>query len=217
MSIRFLPKNCNGKLIGARFFSKGHEAGASSDPLNPINDTVEFRSPRDADGHGIRTASTAAGRYSFQASMFGYAVGIAKGVAPKARLVAYKICWKNSGCFDSDFLAAFDATVNDGVDVISISIGGGDGIASPYYLDPIAIGSYDAVSRGVFVASSAGNDGPSGMSVTNLGPWLTTVGAGTIDRDFPAQVILGDERRLSVGWGGEGRGGGGTGTTKLER
>lgn len=196
--VRFTAKNCNKKLIGARFFSKGHEAGASSaGPLNPINETVEFRSPRDADGHGTHTASTAAGRYAFQASMSGYASGVAKGVAPKARLAVYKVCWKNSGCFDSDILAAFDTAVSDGVDVISISIGGGDGVASPYYLDPIAIGSYGAVSRGVFVSSSAGNDGPGGMSVTNLAPWLTTVGAGTIDRDFPAEVILGDGRRLS--------------------
>ena len=196
--VRFTAKNCNKKLIGARFISKGHQAGSSSGgPLNPINETVEFRSPRDADGHGTHTASTAAGRYAFQASMSGYASGIAKGVAPKARLAVYKVCWKNSGCFDSDILAAFDTAVTDGVDVISISIGGGDGIASPYYLDPIAIGSYGAVSRGVFVSSSAGNDGPSGMSVTNLAPWLTTVGAGTIDRNFPAEVILGNGRRLS--------------------
>ncbi|KAK2381523.1 subtilisin protease SBT1.5 [Trifolium repens] len=195
---KFSPRNCNRKLIGARFFSKGHEVGAgSAGPLNPINETVEFRSPRDADGHGTHTASTAAGRYAFQANMSGYASGIAKGVAPKARLAVYKVCWKNSGCFDSDILAAFDTAVNDGVDVISISIGGGDGIASPYYLDPIAIGSYGAVSRGVFVSCSAGNDGPSGMSVTNLAPWLTTVGAGTIDRDFPAQVIIGDGRKFS--------------------
>ncbi|XP_061372450.1 subtilisin-like protease SBT1.6 [Gastrolobium bilobum] len=190
--VKFSARNCNRKLIGARFFSKGNEGSGSS-----INDTVEFRSPRDADGHGTHTASTAAGRYVFGASMAGYASGIAKGVAPKARLAVYKVCWKNSGCFDSDILAAFDAAVADGVDVISISIGGGDGISSPYYLDPIAIGSYGAVARGVFVSSSGGNDGPSGMSVTNLAPWLTTVGAGTIDRDFPAEVILGDGRRLS--------------------
>ncbi|TKY75492.1 Subtilisin protease SBT1.6 [Spatholobus suberectus] len=189
---KFSPSNCNRKLIGARFFSRGHEASGAS-----VNDTVEFRSPRDADGHGTHTASTAAGRYVFEASMAGYAHGVAKGVAPKARLAMYKVCWKNSGCFDSDILAAFDAAVADGVDVISMSIGGGDGIASPYYLDPIAIGSYGAVSRGVFVSSSGGNDGPSGMSVTNLAPWLTTVGAGTIDRDFPAEVILGNGRRLS--------------------
>lgn len=194
--VRFTAKNCNKKIIGARFFSKGHEAG-SAGPIGGINETVEFMSPRDADGHGTHTASTAAGRYAFRASMEGYAFGIAKGVAPKSRLAVYKVCWKNSGCFDSDILAAFDAAVNDGVHVISISIGGGDGISSPYYLDPIAIGSYGAASRGVFVSSSAGNDGPNGMSVTNLAPWLVTVGAGTIDRNFPAEVVLGDGRRLS--------------------
>ncbi|KAK9287129.1 hypothetical protein L1049_015540 [Liquidambar formosana] len=197
---KFTLRNCNRKVIGARFFSKGHEAaarGAGPGGLGGINETIEFLSPRDADGHGTHTASTAAGRYTFQASMSGYASGIAKGVAPKARLAVYKVCWKNSGCFDSDILAAFDTAVADGVDVISISIGGGDGISSPYYLDPIAIGAYGAVSRGVFVASSAGNDGPNGLSVTNLAPWLTTVGAGTIDRNFPSDVILGNGRKLS--------------------
>lgn len=129
--------------------------------------------------------------------MAGYAPGIAKGVAPKARISVYKVCWKDAGCFDSDILAAFDAAVNDGVDVISISIGGGDGMTSPYYLDPIAIGSYGAASHGIFVSSSAGNDGPNGMSVTNIAPWLTTVGAGTIDRNFPAVVILGNGVKLS--------------------
>ncbi|KAG0453916.1 hypothetical protein HPP92_025220 [Vanilla planifolia] len=128
--------------------------------------------------------------------MAGYAAGIAKGVAPKARIAAYKVCWRGSGCLDSDILAGFDRAVADGVDVISLSIGGGDGISSPYYLDPIAIGAYGAVSRGVFVSSSAGNDGPTAMSVTNLAPWLTTVAAGTIDRTFPADIVLGDGSRL---------------------
>ncbi|KAK0582788.1 hypothetical protein LWI29_029531 [Acer saccharum] len=198
--IKFTAKNCNKKIVGARFFSKGHEAALRAPgPIGGggINETIEFMSPRDADGHGTHTASTAAGRYAFRASMEGYAAGVAKGVAPKSRLAVYKVCWKNSGCFDSDILAAFDAAVKDGVDVISISIGGGDGISSPYYLDPIAIGSYGAASRGVLVSSSAGNGGPNGMSVTNVAPWIVSVGAGTIDRNFPAEVILGDGRRLS--------------------
>ncbi|GER50257.1 subtilase family protein [Striga asiatica] len=193
----FSPRNCNRKIVGARFFSKGQEAAPGFGGIpGGINETVEFRSPRDADGHGTHTASTAAGRHSFRASMQGYAAGVAKGVAPKARLAVYKVCWKKSGCFDSDILAAFDAAVRDGVDVISISIGGGEGISTPYYLDPIAIGAYGAVSRGIFVSSSAGNEGPNAMSVTNLAPWLTTVGAGTIDRDFPAEVVLNDGRRF---------------------
>uniref|UniRef100_A0A6M2F7K3 Subtilisin-like protease n=1 Tax=Populus davidiana TaxID=266767 RepID=A0A6M2F7K3_9ROSI len=195
---RFTARNCNKKLIGARFFTKGHEAvGGAMGPISPINDTLEFKSPRDADGHGTHTASTAAGRHAFRASMEGFAAGIAKGVAPKARLAVYKVCWKNAGCFDSDILAAFDAAVKDGVDVISISIGGGNGISAPYYLDPIAIGAYGAASRGVFVSSSAGNDGPNFMSVTNLAPWIVTVGAGTIDRSFPAVVVLGNGKKLS--------------------
>jgi len=98
---------------------------------------------------------------------------------------------------DSDILAGFDRAVADGVDVISVSIGGGSGVTAPFYLDPIAIGSYGAVSRGVFVATSAGNEGPTSMSVTNLAPWLATVGAGTIDRNFPSEIVLGDGRRLS--------------------
>ncbi|KAF9622788.1 hypothetical protein IFM89_034023 [Coptis chinensis] len=192
--VQFTASHCNKKIVGARFFAKGHEASAG---IGGVNQTIEFRSARDADGHGTHTASTAAGRYSFEASMSGYASGIAKGVAPKARLAVYKVCWRNSGCFDSDILAAFDRAVADGVDVISISIGGGDGVSSPYYLDPIAIGAYGAVSRGVFVSSSAGNDGPTEMSVTNLAPWITTVGAGTIDRNFPSYVILGNGKKLS--------------------
>ncbi|KAL1541157.1 subtilisin-like protease SBT1.6 [Salvia divinorum] len=197
--VKFSASICNRKIIGARFFLKGHEAAVQIGDVavSGINETIEFKSPRDADGHGTHTASTAAGRYVYRASMEGYAAGIAKGVAPKARLAIYKVCWKDAGCFDSDILAAFDAAANDGVDVISISIGGSDGISSPYYLDPIAIGSYGAVSRGIFVASSAGNDGPNGMSVTNLAPWITTVGAGTIDRNFPADVILKDGRKFS--------------------
>ncbi|XP_008780995.1 subtilisin-like protease SBT1.6 [Phoenix dactylifera] len=187
---------CNHKLIGARYFSQGHDSNAALGGAG-INDTVEFRSPRDADGHGTHTASTAAGRHVFHASMANYAAGIAKGVAPKARIAVYKVCWKSAGCLDSDILAGFDRAVADGVDVISVSIGSGDGVAAPYYLDPIAVGSYGAVSKGVFVSSSAGNDGPSPMSVTNLAPWLTTVGAGTIDRSFPAKVVLGDGRRLA--------------------
>ncbi|XP_031495085.1 subtilisin-like protease SBT1.6 [Nymphaea colorata] len=184
----FTAANCNRKVIGARFFSKGYEATAGT-----LNQTAEFRSPRDSDGHGSHTASTAAGRYVFQANMSGYASGVAKGVAPKSRLAVYKVCWK-SGCFDSDILAAFDRAVADGVDVISVSIGGG---SVPYYLDCIALGSFAAASKGVFVASSAGNEGPTGMSVTNLAPWITTVGAGTIDRNFPAEVKLGDGRTFS--------------------
>jgi hypothetical protein len=78
-----------------------------------------------------------------------------------------------------------------------VSIGGGGGATTPFYLDPIAIGAYGAVSHGVFVATSSENEGSTSMSVTNVAPWLATVGAGTINRNFPIEIVLGNGRRLS--------------------
>ncbi|CAJ1976068.1 unnamed protein product [Sphenostylis stenocarpa] len=179
----FPPTSCNRKLIGARYFCAGYEATNGK-----MNETLEYRSPRDSDGHGTHTASIAAGRYVFPASTMGYAKGMAAGMAPKARLAVYKVCW-NAGCYDSDILAAFDAAVADGVDVVSLSVGG---VVVPYHLDVIAVGAFGASEAGVFVSASAGNGGPGGLTVTNVAPWMTTVGAGTIDRDFPADVILGN-------------------------
>ncbi|KAL6859198.1 hypothetical protein ACP4OV_018200 [Aristida adscensionis] len=179
----FPPTSCNRKLVGARFFSKGYEATSGR-----MNETAEVRSPLDTDGHGTHTASIAAGRYVFPASTLGYASGVAAGMAPKARLAAYKVCWLG-GCFDSDILAAFDAAVADGVDVVSLSVGG---VVVPYYLDAIAIGAFGATEAGIVVSASAGNGGPGGVTVTNVAPWMATVGAGSMDRAFPANVRLGN-------------------------
>ncbi|KAL5062573.1 hypothetical protein RYX36_024310 [Vicia faba] len=179
----FPVSSCNRKIIGAKYFSGGYEATSGK-----MNETTEYRSVRDSDGHGTHTASIAAGRYVSPASTLGFAKGVAAGMAPKARLAVYKVCW-SGGCFDSDILAAFDAAVADGVDVVSLSVGG---VVVPYHLDVIAIGAFGASDAGVFVSASAGNGGPGGLTVTNVAPWVATVGAGTIDRDFPADVKLGN-------------------------
>ncbi|KAG2294744.1 hypothetical protein Bca52824_041413 [Brassica carinata] len=76
----------------------------------------------------------------------------------------------------------------------SLSVGG---VVVPYYLDAIAIGAFGAVDRGIFVSASAGNGGPGALTVTNVAPWMTTVGAGTIDRDFPANVKLGNGKTFT--------------------
>lgn len=82
----------------------------------------------------------------------------------------------------------------DGVDVLSISMGGDGDQADPYYRDPIAIGGFRAMQLGIFVSCSAGNSGPRESSVGNVAPWIMTVGASSIDRDFPAYVLLGNKR-----------------------
>ncbi|XP_020211184.1 subtilisin-like protease SBT1.7 [Cajanus cajan] len=179
----FNPSNCNKKLVGARFFSKGYEAA-----FGPIDEKTESKSPRDDDGHGSHTSTTAAGSAVPGASLFGFANGTARGMATQARVATYKVCWLG-GCFTSDIAAGIDKAIGDGVNILSMSIGGG---LTDYYKDTIAIGTFAATAHGILVSNSAGNGGPSQASLSNVAPWLTTVGAGTIDRDFPSYITLGN-------------------------
>lgn len=183
----FPAGSCNRKIIGARAFFKGYEAAKG-----PMNETKESKSPRDTEGHGTHTASTAAGSVVPDAGLFEYARGEARGMAVKARIAAYKICW-STGCYDSDILAAMDQAIEDGVHVISLSVGS-KGLAPQFHDDGIAIGALHAAQSGVLVSCSAGNSGPDPFTATNIAPWILTVGASTIDRDFPADVVLGDGR-----------------------
>ncbi|KAA0055770.1 hypothetical protein IC582_003140 [Cucumis melo] len=186
----FSPSLCNKKLIGARSFSKGYQMASGGGYFRKPR---ENQSARDQDGHGTHTASTAAGSHVPNASLLGYARGIARGMAPQARVAAYKTCWP-TGCFGSDILAGMDRAISDGVDVLSLSLGGG---SAPYYRDTIAIGAFAAMEKGVFVSCSAGNSGPNKASLANVAPWIMTVGAGTLDRDFPAYVQLGNGKRFT--------------------
>ncbi|KAM3189017.1 hypothetical protein ACQJBY_067767 [Aegilops geniculata] len=187
--VDFPASVCGRKLVGARSFSRGFRAANGGRGGMGAG----RRSARDRDGHGTHTATTAAGAAVTNASLFGYATGTARGMAPGARVAAYKVCWPE-GCLGSDILAGIDSAVSDGVGVLSLSLGGG---AAPYYRDTVAVGAFGAAAAGVFVACSAGNSGPSGATVANSAPWVATVGAGTLDRDFPAYVTLPSGARLA--------------------
>ncbi|CAN1157628.1 Subtilisin-like protease SBT1.1 [Linum perenne] len=180
---KFSPANCNGKLIGAMSFYKGYESAAGA-----VNETVDYRSPRDSNGHGTHTASTAAGALLPNANFLGLANGSAAGMRYTARIAVYKVCWAR-GCTNSDILAAMEQAVKDGVDVLSLSLGGSP---KPYYSDNVAIASFGAVQNGVFVSCSAGNSGPLISSVSNTAPWIMTVAASYTDRGFPTSVRLGN-------------------------
>lgn len=182
--------NCR-KLIGARYFNQGFISA-----YGPQDDS-SYNTARDHRGHGTHTLSTAGGNFVPGANVFGNANGTAKGGAPKARVAAYKVCWPatQGGCFDADILAGIEAAIEDGVDVISISLGTQ---AQDFPDDPLAIGAFHAVQQGIVVVCSAGNDGPDPQTVTNVAPWMFTIAASTIDREFATYVNLGNKTQIKV-------------------
>lgn len=178
---RWSQDDCNNKLIGARYFLAGHtHAGIVGE---------DYKSARDADGHGTHTASTAAGNANVSASILGADLGEVSGIAPRARVAAYKACWI-SGCSTSDLVSAIDTAVADGVDVINYSIG--SSASTLIAEDDIAF--LFAALNGVYVATSAGNAGPDASTVGSPAsvPWLTSVGASTKDRTYANTVVLGN-------------------------
>ncbi|XP_047331709.1 cucumisin-like [Impatiens glandulifera] len=169
---------CNNKIIGAKYYK-----------INGVFGRNDIRSPRDSEGHGTHTASTVAGDLVTSASFSGLASGTARGGVPSSRIAVYKVCWSD-GCSDADILAAFDDAINDGVDIISISIG--FKVPRPYLIDSIAIGSFHAMRKGILTSMSAGNSGPGTGTVFNVSPWALSVAASTIDRKFLTNLNLGN-------------------------
>ncbi|WP_309615873.1 S8 family serine peptidase [Salinibacterium sp.] len=190
---QFTASDCSTKVIGARYFLNGFGANRLG---NAGTGPGEFVSPRDGDGHGSHTASTAAGNVATPATVGGIDFGRITGVAPAAKIAVYKVCWSgpdptvttDDGCTTTDLLAAIDQAVTDGVDVINYSIGGG---AAQTTFSPTDEAFLGAASAGVFVAASAGNDGPAASTLDNASPWITTVAASTIP-SYEATATLGD-------------------------
>jgi subtilisin family serine protease len=176
------PIKCNNKIIGARYY----------DASGLGTWDQEYRSPRDYDGHGSHTASTAAGDYNVPAVINSANVGQISGMAPAARIAVYKAMWRQADGEGSggtvDLVQAIDDAVSDGVDIINYSVSGSDSTIA----DPVEIAFYNAAAAGVFVAASAGNEGPDSSTVTHDAPWTTTVAADSTDAGSFKSVTLGN-------------------------
>jgi M6 family metalloprotease-like protein len=165
--------SCNAKLIGVYDFTG--------------------TSPEDDNGHGSHTASTVAGNV-VDAELVAPTITTTRrisGVAPHANIIAYKACVTTPAigtCPISGILASIDQATTDAVDVINFSIGGGS--SNPWSdLDSQAfLGAREA---GIFVATSAGNDGPGAATLGSPAdaPWVLSVAASTHDRRLQNALI----------------------------
>jgi hypothetical protein len=171
------PFVCQDKLIGGAHFTDDYDEFVGDDPF--------AGTARDADGHGTHTSSTSAGNIVASAPVYGVDRGPIQGLAPGAWVMEYKVCGPQ-GCLSSDSTAAVEQAILDGVDVINFSISGG----TDPFADPVELAFLDAYAAGVFVAASAGNEGPGAGTANHLGPWVTTVGASTQTREFATTLTL---------------------------
>ncbi|CAI7828562.1 unnamed protein product [Closterium sp. NIES-53] len=173
------PK-CTRKLIGAQYFIAGFLAAGLK-----YYDPNDWLSPRDVAGHGTWCAGAAAGNGPVAfGTLNSVNLGSSYGAAPRAFLAAYKVSWYSTAyngrvITDSDILAAVDTAVADGVDVLSLSLGGMDP-ADTYFDD---LGYLDAHLAGVVVVKSASNYGPPPFhpslyrAISNFSPFFLTIGA----------------------------------------
>ncbi|XP_039771785.1 subtilisin-like protease 4 [Panicum virgatum] len=155
---------CNKKLIGGRSQTAGE--------------------------HGTHTSSTAVGAFVSDVQVLRSSVGTASGMAPRAHLASYEVCFEDTCPSTKQLIAIEQGAFVDGVDVISISAG--DDTQKPFYKDLTAVGSFSAVMSGVFVSTSAGNAGSDLGTVTNCAPWVLTVAASTMTRRVISTVKIGN-------------------------
>ena len=195
----------NNKVIVARSYTRMLSAG--SDPNNPAADShPDDYSPRDRSGHGTAAASCAAG-----VPVNG--VAPISGVAPKAWLGNYRIFGSpqvNDTTSDDVILKALDDAFNDGMDIVSFSVGG------PAFSGPLDSGATcgnpngvpcdlsakvfdDVAKKGMIIVAAAGNEGfdgtangPTYGTIDSPGnaPSVIAAGASTNSHDFDTIVTI---------------------------
>src|SRR6266496_3622622 len=164
-------QNCNyvsEKVIVAKvFYNKAKQQGLDAQAIQD---------------HGTHTAGIAAGVTGKTAVVSGVSIDDMSGIAPGAWLGNYNVFpdhvnESRHGARNEDILNAVDAAIEDGMDVLNLSLGGS------YHgnNDLLAHGLDNAVDGGVVVAVAAGNSGPGQGTLESPGRArkVITVGAST--------------------------------------
>ena len=172
------PFVCNKKLVGG-----GPSWRRTTPTRAPGTCTTTLRVTPRATAHTPRPRPPAT-RWTTSQTL-GPQLARINGIAPGAQIAEYRVCGP-AGCYGSDTTAATEQAILDGVDVINYSISGGTQPMS----DPTELAFLDAYAAGVFVATSAGNDGPGASTANHLSPWVMSVAASTQTREFASHLTL---------------------------
>lgn len=127
--------------------------------------------PYDDDGHGTAMAGIIAGK--------------SYGVAPEINLIVVKAIHKTKGATDSNIYSAIRYCINEGADIISMSLGRDElrveDLGGPWQDSNLEQACEDAAQKGIFIVAAAGNDGGENddgeVSVPGVHDHAITVGA----------------------------------------
>jgi minor extracellular serine protease Vpr len=190
------------KVIVARSYVSMLAAGTSAS--NPAADSrPDDTSPRDHTGHGTAVASVIAGNTN---------AGLVTitGMAPRAFLGNYRIFGSpevNDTTSDDVVITAAEQAMNDGMDMISLSLGAPAftgpldtgsvcGESTGAACDPLASALESAAKAGMIVVVAAGNNGEDGANYPSFNtiaspgdaPSVIAVGASTNSHAFSETV-----------------------------
>ncbi len=126
----------------------------------------------DENGHGTHVAGIVAGSGSALGGKY-------RGVAPEALLYVARSLDKNGGGSMSTVMAGVEWAVEQGVQVINLSLGGA---GSSDGSDALSMTCNAAVARGIVVCVAAGNAGPTSRTVGSPGAAADVITVGATDR-----------------------------------
>src|SRR5262245_13713080 len=121
-------------------------------------------------GHGTQVAGIIAAAMDNRTGVPAAAEGVV-GVAPNARILAYKVCDANGSCSDFAIQQAIAQAISDGARVINMSFG------APDYSQSLDEALQRAWASGLVLVAGAGNNGTTDRFFPAALPNVVSVGA----------------------------------------
>ena len=145
--------------------------GSDGKVIGGYNFIQEDQPPMDTNGHGTQVTGVIA------------ADGQAVGIAPKAKILAYKVSEDGEGVSSELIVRAIEKAIEDGADIINISLGVNKTNAK------IERAVNHALEKGIFVVTAAGNDGPGFKTIGSPGRNFGSVTVGATYNNLTSSLV----------------------------
>lgn len=122
--------------------------------------------------------------------------GRSQGVAPEAKIIAYRALGPGGSGTTEQVLAAIDQAIKDKVDILNLSLG--NDVNGPDL--PLSLALNRAVDKGIIAVAATGNSGPDVWTVGAPGTAgkAISVGASTPVMEVPYLIIEGNQQKIQI-------------------